>query len=273
MSAPRATRPVPRPAAAIDVHTHIGLGTDPYPPAKVEAYLARAAELGIAVSWISRPFTGVGLATAAPEVMTLGNRLVAEEVARHPRELRGYVFAHAGHRDWSIAEMDRWLDRPGMIGVKLYHQYLFDDPILVPIVEAAARRGAVILLHQGKATDDATRASQPLISDGTHIARLAARVPEARLLCGHIGGGGDWEWTVKALRASPSVCVDTSGSVVDAGMVEFAVRALGVERVLFATDLSLEEGIGKVQGAELTEDERAAIFRGNALRLLGGSTA
>jgi len=257
----------------IDVHTHIGLGTEPYPPDRVEAYLERAAELGIVVSWISRPFTGVGLATEAPDVMALGNRLVAEEVARHPRELRGYVFVHPGHRDWSIAEMERWLDRPGMIGVKLYHQYLFDDPILVPIVEAAARRGAVILLHQGKATDDATRASQPFISDGTHIARLAARVPEARLLCGHIGGGGDWEWTVKALRGSPSVCVDTSGSVVDAGMVEFAVRELGAARVLFATDMSLEEGVGKVLGAGLTDVERRAVFGGNAERLVGGRGA
>jgi predicted TIM-barrel fold metal-dependent hydrolase len=270
MSGPRTARS--EPAAAIDVHTHIGLGTDPYPPAKVDAYLERAAELGIAVSWISRPFTGVGLATATPELMSEGNRMVAEEVARHPRELRGYVFAHAGHRDWSIAEMDRWLDRPGMIGVKLYHQYLFDDPIVVPIVEAAARRGTVILLHQGKCSDDGTRASQPFISDGTHIARLAARVPEARLLCGHIGGGGDWEWTVKALKRTPSVCVDTSGSVVDAGMVEFAVRELGVERVLFATDLSLEEGVGKVQGAGLSEAERTAIFRGNAERLAGGGS-
>jgi predicted TIM-barrel fold metal-dependent hydrolase len=257
----------------IDVHTHIGLGTDPVPPSKVEAYLERAAELGIAVSWISRPFTGVGLATEALEVMSEGNRMVAEEVARHPRELRGYVFAHAGRRDWSIAEMERWLDRPGMIGVKLYHQYLYDDPILVPIVEAAARRGAVILLHQGKCNDDASRAAQPLISDGTHIASLAARVPEARLLCGHIGGGGDWEWTVKALKRSPSVCVDTSGSVIDAGMVEFAVRELGVDRVLFATDMSLEEGVGKVLGADLSDVERRAIFHGNAERLVGGGGA
>jgi uncharacterized protein len=257
----------------IDVHTHIGLGTDPVAPSKVEAYLGRAAELGIAMSWISRPFTGVGLATAGPDVLARGNRMVAEEVARHPRELRGYVFVHPGHCDWSIAEMERWLDRPGMIGIKLYHQYLFDDPILVPIVEAAARRGAVILLHQGRCTDDATRASQPLISDGTHIARLAARVPEARLLCGHIGGGGDWEWTVKALKRSPSVCVDTSGSVIDAGMVEFAVRELGAERVLFATDMSLEEGVGKVLGADLTDVERSAIVRGNAERLVGGGGA
>lgn len=257
----------------IDAHTHVGLGTDPYPPAKVDAYLERAAELGIAVSWISRPFTGVGLATAAPEVMSEGNRLVAEEVARHPQALRGYVFVHAGHREWSIAEMERWLDRPGMIGVKLYHQYLYDDPIVVPIVEAAVRRGAVVLLHQGKCNDEASRAAQPLISDGTHIARLAALVPEARLLCGHIGGGGDWEWTVKALKRSPSVCVDTSGSVIDAGMVEFAVRELGAARVLFATDMSLEEGVGKVLGADLTDVERRAIFRGNAERLVGGRGA
>jgi hypothetical protein len=159
-------------------------------------------------------------------------------------------------------------DRPGMIGVKLYHQYLYDDPILVPIVEAAARRGAVVLLHQGKCNDDASRAAQPLISDGTHIARLAARVPEARQLCGHIGGGGDWEWTVKALKRSPSVCVDTSGSVIDEAMVDMAVKVLTADRLLFGCDMSWTAGIGKIRAARLSAEDRRKILGGNMQRLL-----
>ena len=54
---------------------------------------------------------------------------------------------------------------------------------------------------------------QPRISDGGHLAELARRYPEAKLICGHICGGGDWEWTIKALRHAPTVFLDTSGSV------------------------------------------------------------
>ena len=46
------------------------------------------------------------------------------------------------------------------------------------------------------------------------------------------------------------------------------VRMLGVERVLFATDATVEGGVGKVLAAELTEAQRAAIFHGNLQRLL-----
>jgi hypothetical protein len=69
---------------------------------------------------------------------------------------------------------------------------------------------------------------------GGHLAEVAGRFPETMLICAHICGGGDWEWTVKALRNAPSVYLDTSGSVIDEGTVEFAVRTLGAGRVLFA---------------------------------------
>jgi len=80
------------------------------------------------------------------------------------------------------------------------------------------------------------------------------------LINGHIGGGGDWEWSIKALKNVPNVYVDTSGSVVDEGIVEMCVKYLGAERVLFGTDLSMEAGVGKILGADLTEEQRELIF-------------
>ncbi len=49
-------------------------------------------------------------------------------------------------------------------------------------------------------------------------------------------GGGDWKYMCKKLREAPSAYVDTSGSVTDEGMFEFAVKQLGAGRMLFATD-------------------------------------
>ena len=71
------------------------------------------------------------------------------------------------------------------------------------------------------------------------------------LICAHVCGGGDWEWTIKALRGTPSVFLDLSGSVTDAGVVEMAAKVLGVDRLLFGCDMSMTAGIGRIRAAEL----------------------
>jgi predicted TIM-barrel fold metal-dependent hydrolase len=111
-------------------------------------------------------------------------------------------------------------------------------------------------------------AQQPRISDGGHLAELAQRYPEAVLICAHVGGGGDWEWTIKALRHAPNVFLDTSGSVIDEGIVEMAARALGVPRLLFGCDMSMTAGIGKIRGADLNPEEKSKILGGNMTRIL-----
>ena len=101
----------------------------------------------------------------------------------------------------------------------------------------------------------ATQAGQP----GPRPRRrggMARAVPEARLILGHIGGGGDWEWTVKGVVDVPSVYADTSGSVIDGGMIEFAVRHLGWKRLLFATDMSVDEGVGLFELIKKHDGER-----------------
>src|SRR5437879_5282377 len=88
----------------------------------------------------------------------------------------------------------------------------------------------------------------------------SAVTSSAVLIHGHIGGGGDWEHMCKTLRDCPSVYIDTSGSVTDEGMIDFALRYLGPERLLFATDLNFESGVGKILAADLTERQRRMIF-------------
>lgn len=84
------------------------------------------------------------------------------------------------------------------------------------------------------------------------------------LILGHINGGGDWEWAIKGLRDCPNVYLDTSGSVLESDTIEMCVRELGHERLLFATDQTMEGGVGKVLSAEITADQREDIFWRNA---------
>lgn len=195
------------------------------------------------------------------------NDRVAAAIQRYPDRYRGYCFVNPG-APRALDEITQRVRDEGFIGIKLYNQYTVDEPVVEPIIERAIEWQIPILHHAGYSRDPDTRARQPRISDASHFARAAQRYPEAILIEGHIGGGGDWEWALKCLREAPSVYLDTSGSVVDESMVDRCVEYLGVERVLFATDMTMEGGVGKILDADLTEEQRARILGGNFEALL-----
>ena len=154
----------------------------------------------------------------------------------------------------------------GFIGVKLYNEYTCTDPIVFPIVELAIELGVPILHHAGHShyfVED-----QPHMSGGGHLAELAGRYPEAMLICGHICGGGDWEWEIKALRNAPNVLLDTSGSVADDGVLEMAAAVVGVDRLVFGCDMSMTAGVGRIRGANLSAQDKEKILGENMTGLL-----
>jgi uncharacterized protein len=253
----------------IDAHSHVSLKNGRLNTDELERLLEGGNALGIEKICVSIPFTGPGLDTAPPEAISEANNAVLEAVRRYEGRVLGYVFVHCGYKNWAQQEIERCLKSREMIGIKLYHQYFFNEKVVFDTVQIAVQMDAIILLHQGKVMDSATQKRQPFISDGSHIAELGRQFPSAKIVCGHILGGGDWEWTVKALKEVPSVYVDTGGSGMDMGAIEFAARTLGTDRILFATDLVLEEGVGKILGANITTDAKKAIFWTNFNKLLG----
>ncbi|MGI6082868.1 MAG: amidohydrolase family protein [Limnochordia bacterium] len=228
--------------------------------------LVEAGEmLGIMEYWCSRPMTA---RYGSLEEVRAGNDAVLAAMRRYPQRIRGLCFVVPGYFREACAEIERCLDA-GMIGVKLYHQYKINDPAVWPVIELCTERQIPILMHAGCLTDPQVKAEQPRLSHGGDFAEVSQRYPDTLFIMAHIGGGGDWEWTLRALRdSSPNVYVDVSGSNLDDGQVEFAVAELGAERILFGTDGTMAGCVGKVVGASLTEEQRDLIFRGNAERLL-----
>ena len=202
------------------------------------------------------------------------NEWVADGMQRYPDRVLGYCYVNPGHQREALAEVRRCVEDRGFMGIKLYNEYRCSEPVVWPVVELAIELGVPILQHAGHSHyhNDA----QPRISDAGMIAELAARYPEAMIICGHIGGGGDWEWAAKALRPAPKGYMDTSGSVVDDGIIEMAARILGVERLLFGCDMSMTAGIGKIRGADLSDRAKRRILGENMQAILaarkGGST-
>jgi len=244
----------------IDVHCHAGGGDEPG-----DALVANGDMLGVKEMWCSRP---IGGRIALMEDIRSHNDGVLAAMKRHPTRIQGLCFVIPGYYKAAVAEVERCLDA-GMIGIKLYNQYRISDPAVWPIIQLAMERRVPILEHAGYLSAPEHLEKQPLISHGAHFSDVSQKYPEAMLIHAHIGGGGDWERTVRAMRdASPNVYIDTSGSNLDDGQMEFAVAELGVQRVLFGSDGTMAGSVGKVVDATLTEEEKKLIFWGNAQRIL-----
>ncbi len=251
-----------RPPTIIDAHAHVQ-GTA---PAKKDAdwLLIDAADrlcidkLCCSALTCPRPATVEGFRDC--------NRRTQAAMKRFPNRILGYCYVNAGHRDEALDEVRRCIEDRGFIGIKLYHEYQCTEPVVWPVVELAIELRVPVLVHCGHAHYPLE--GQPRISDGGMMAELGKRYPEAMLIAGHIGGGGDWEWTIKALRSQPTVYLDTSGSVVDEGMIEMAYRCLGADRLLFACDMSMTAGIGKLRGAAIPERAKKRILGVNMQRIL-----
>ena len=196
------------------------------------------------------------------------NDAVLDAMRTYKGRILGYCYIVPGQRE-SIEEIDRCLDQ-GMIGVKLYNQYKLWDPAVHPTIEKAIAENVPILEHAGYVTSRTFWDQQPNMSHAGDFVRAAQLYPEARFIEAHIGGGGDWEWSIKQLRSAPSVYLDTSGSIIDEGMVEMCVRELGAHRLLFGTDMTMEGGVGKIEGADLSKAQKERLFWKNMQILLDG---
>jgi len=203
---------------------------------------------------------------ATPDGFRECNQWTADGVQRFPGRVLGYCYVNPGYGREALEEIRRCVGDRGFVGIKLYNEYTCTEPVVFPIVELAIELGVPILHHASHShyfVDD-----QPRMSDGGHLAELARRYPEAMLICAHISGGGDWEWTIKALRNAPNVWLDTSGSVTDEGTVDMAAAVVGVDRVVFGCDSSMTAGVGKIRGADLSAQDKEKILGGNMMKLL-----
>ena len=199
-----------------------------------------------------------------PERFRQANDVIHAAMKREPDLIRGMCFVNPGYGDAAVDEIDRCVTELGMVGLKLYHQYFINDPVLFKVIEKCIDLDIPILVHAGKLCVDPL--SQPHISNGVNFAEIAKRYPEAHIIMAHIGGGGDWQWSLKAIQNYPNIVTDISGSVADRDIIEETVSYLGADRVLFGTDGSFSASIGKLLGAEIPEADKIKILGGNAYR-------
>jgi predicted TIM-barrel fold metal-dependent hydrolase len=207
------------------------------------------------------------LGATTPDEFQESNRILYECMKEHPDMVLGYSFVNPCYLREAVEELERCVRDYAFVGLKLLAHCRCSEPMVFPLAEKAIELDVPILIHCGHCAPELKGSQANTLTDPEDVASLAKRYPEAKLLQAHIGGGGDWEWGIKAIRDCKNVWLDTSGSGTESGMIEMAVSELGVERVVFGTDNALYAGVGKVQGADIPEEEKEIIF-GNMQNLL-----
>jgi predicted TIM-barrel fold metal-dependent hydrolase len=201
----------------------------------------------------------------APPAVRKGNDAVQALMADHPKQVVGFCYVNPRHPEDAQREMERCGPEDGMAGIKVWRACKASDRRMEAIAERAAELGVPVLQHAwdlagGNGANDSTPAD---------VAALAARHPETTIVMAHLTGAG--ELGLAEIAPYDNVLVDTSGGEPEAGLVELAVRRLGAERVIFASDSpvrSYGSALGRVLGAKLATRARQLILSGNARRLL-----
>lgn len=252
---------------AIDIHIHLGTPGPVPSDEELRRCVAEARRHGIERIVLLGNVTAMGGANPTPEDISALNTHTLGVLERYPDVFIGFCYLNPSHDDaFNQAEIERCLANGPMTGIKLWIAVKATDSRLDPIMAAARRLGAPVLHHAWyKATVFAFNESTP-----AEVAELGRRHPDVTLIMAHLGGGGCRG--VRDIEDVPNIVIDTSGAQPEAGLVEYAVKRLGVERVVFGSDWPGRDfavQLGRVYGAPLTPAERQAVLYDNAARILG----
>lgn len=254
---------------AIDVHAHYGVYTQVNRPTAnafmtgdAEVVLRRARQANTQYTIVS-PL--LGLMPRGHGDPVAGNEEAARVVERHDGLLQWAIIDPLKPQTYEQA--DRLLKTKKCIGVKIHpEEHLYDikdhgDKLFAFFAE----RKALVLTHSGE---------QRSLPDD--FLPFADAHPEMNLILAHIGCGwnGDLTLQVRAMQKSKkgNVYADTSSAnSIFPGLIEFAVREAGADRVLYGTDTPLYIASMqrvRIDRAELSDSDKKKILRDNALRLI-----
>ncbi len=254
----------------LDAHAHAHLGRDV--TAVDYEFMNR---FNIERSYVSNPMSN---GPGTPEQFRRHNDLVYSAMQKYPGRMIGQFTINPQYKKESLDEIQRNVDR-GFVMMKLYYQVKINDPLMYPVVEKMIHLNMIMLMHAeatlgtGGYRMKYDKKRMPNTSVPEDFVEIASRYPEAMFQYAHIGGGPDWEYACKVLQHSPNVWVDTGGSNNEEYMIEFAIKTLGENRLLYATDLSNSyfQGIGKILCADISEVQRKKIFFHNFNAILNKS--
>ncbi|MEN6627966.1 MAG: TatD family hydrolase [Candidatus Sumerlaeia bacterium] len=239
-----------------DAHVHIGRNTMFHVDIDADGLVAIADRAGIDRMMVTE-FSALLYDSFE------GNELMRKFHRQHPDRIYPYyTVSSPRYGKKVIDELERYVNDYGFVGLKIYSTpptHLMVDPYMYPLIEKAAQMRIPILSH----------------CNAYECEDVLSRIPEAMLINAHMNGSpqghGDWQRSIAAAKAFPSLILDTTTSSFDNAMIETAVEELGPERIVYGSDTPLLDPIlqiQKVRGAEISDEAKALILGGNIERLL-----
>lgn len=216
------------------------------------------------------------------------NDQLAEIVAKRPQRFSG--FAHHPLGPGAGDELRRAVDELGLRGYKLLGprtEIPFEDEQVRDVWEFCAERRLPVLIHFGFLGRGGGVVSHPRMSP-LSLFEVARAFPEIPFIIPHFGVN-TWADVLAMAWSLPNILVDTSGSnqwmrwmpypLTLEDLFRKAYETLGPDRIVFGTDSSafprgfsvryLEDQLRVCYQINMPERDIAAVFGGNAARLLG----
>ena len=249
-----------------DAHAHLahpgcmGVGHCALAYNDAEGLLGSMDRLGIdramASSW-----GGISLGDAE------GNDVTLRAAEAHPDRLIAYGTLNPRYPELFEAEFERVFAADRVRGFKPYpprQQYPLDGEANRPLLQWAQKRGAPVLCHAGLGGNCVTPAQ---------VEKLAPQYPDAKFLFAHVGQGYALaEKCVDVCQKHGNVFCEITYTAITYGMIEYLVREIGAERVLFGTDCVMRDPapqLGWVAWARISAEDKRQILGGNTLRIVG----
>lgn len=266
-------------------------------------------ENGVTMHLLSLTAPGVQMfdADTATELATIANDKLAEVIQRHPTRFAGLATFAPQSPKRAATEMERAIKKLELNGFIVNshtnNEYL-DNPKYFPLLEAAEALDACIYIHPRAPSDGLAAPFRDYgldsaqwgygIEVSTHAVRMIVsgvfdRFPKLKICIGHMGEAVHfWSWrldfmnkhaqnrgTAPKLQLKPSEYLKRNFVITTSGQeshlaLDYSIKALGVENVLWAIDYPYQPTTPAVEfmdSAPVSEADRNKLYHGNAERI------
>jgi uncharacterized protein len=158
-----------------------------------------------------------------------------------------------------------------LIGVKFHGSFEklpITNEVYSPILELLNNKNSILLIHCGRFKDGNFDSDTSYL----HGIEIAKKYPNIKIVLAHMGGN-DTSIVKKAVKAAipfPNIYFDTSG-ISTPYRVEYAVNAIGPNRIIFGSDYpwcSFRGNYYNIEDSLLDEKTKQCIFYDNFINLI-----
>jgi predicted TIM-barrel fold metal-dependent hydrolase len=202
-------------------------------------------------------------AKGTPAEFVAGNREVARFVEKYKGRFVGACIVNPQFIDEALKEVEYCRKQLGFVWVGELCNYMVPYQYTIKefelLVDEIVKLEMVLHLH----------------TEREEIDYVAGKFPKATLVFAHFGDDHEYDNIFKRINLvakHPNCYLDTSGYGHDRmGMLEYAIKTIGPDRVLFGSDFSINDPstvLARIEHSFLTEEQKAKVLALNLEALL-----